>query len=95
MPQDAHRESCLHHVALLDESGRVGDGVWRGEIGSDMAQLADTATPMRDGRGAADGVELVAHAGAYHREDRDEQGGGGGVGDEVTQDESIPVRIQS
>ena len=25
----------------------------------------------RDGRGAADGVELVAHAGAYHREDRD------------------------
>ena len=25
-----------------------------------------------DGRGAADGVELVAHAGAYHREDRDE-----------------------
>ena len=28
--QDAHRESCLHHVGLLDEAGRVGDGVRRG-----------------------------------------------------------------
>ena len=28
--QDAHRESCLHHVSLLDEAGRVGDGVRRG-----------------------------------------------------------------
>ena len=27
---DTDGGSCLHHVSLLDESGRVGDGVWRG-----------------------------------------------------------------
>ena len=58
------------------------------EIGSDMAQLADTATPMRMVEVPPMVLSLSPMPDAYHREDRDEQGGGGGVGDEVTQNEA-------
>lgn len=82
---DAHNDTNLHHLVLLDKTGRVGDGVWRRTDRQGHGHRCCNGDADENGWCAADAFKRRAHALAHNGEDRHEKSGCGGVRDEVGQ----------